>query len=84
MFLLCLSLPAIVLFSLTPLWGGRGQPHWTMPGWFFVFPLMGVWINELAVSTQGLLRGGFLSSGFLPRSQVSRLSKSRPDGRWRS
>ena len=47
-FLLCLSLPPIALFTLTPLWGGRGQPHWTMPGWFFAFALMGVWLKPFA------------------------------------
>jgi hypothetical protein len=65
LFLLCLSLPAIVLFSLTPLWGGRGQPHWTMPGWFFAFPLMGAWIEELGVSGRVLRRAAFLSSALL-------------------
>jgi hypothetical protein len=65
LFLLCLGLPAIVLFSLTPLWGGRGQPHWTMPGWFFAFPLMGVWIEELGVSRRALGRAAFLSSSLL-------------------
>jgi 4-amino-4-deoxy-L-arabinose transferase-like glycosyltransferase len=65
LFLLCLSMPAIVLFSLTPLWGGRGQPHWAMPGWFFAFPLMGVWVDELGVSARALRRAAFLSSGLL-------------------
>jgi 4-amino-4-deoxy-L-arabinose transferase-like glycosyltransferase len=65
LFLLCLSLPAIVLFSLTPLWGGRGQPHWTMPGWFFTFPLMGAWVEELGVSARALRRAALLSSGLL-------------------
>jgi hypothetical protein len=41
LFLLCLALPAIVVFSLTPLWGARGLPHWPMPGWLFVYPLLG-------------------------------------------
>lgn len=41
--LLCLSLPAILFFTLQPLFGDRGFPHWTMPGWLFVFPLMGDW-----------------------------------------
>jgi hypothetical protein len=65
LFLLCLSLPAIVLFSLTPLWGGRGQPHWTMPGWFFAFPLMGAWVDELGVSGRALRCAAFLSSALL-------------------
>ncbi len=46
LFLLCLALPPILVFTLTPLWGGRGQPHWTMPGWFFVFALMGAWVED--------------------------------------
>ena len=41
LFLVCLALPPIVVFTLTPLWGARGLPHWTMPGWFFVFALAG-------------------------------------------
>jgi 4-amino-4-deoxy-L-arabinose transferase-like glycosyltransferase len=65
LFLLCLSLPPIALFTLTPLWGGRGQPHWTMPGWFFTFALMGAWINELGVSARGLRRCAFLASALL-------------------
>ncbi len=44
--LLALSLPAIVLFSIAPLWSTRGLPHWPMPGWLFVFPLLGAWIEK--------------------------------------
>ena len=62
LFLLCLSLPPIALFTLTPIWGGRGQPHWTMPGWFFAFALMGAWIDELGVSVIALRRSAFLAS----------------------
>jgi 4-amino-4-deoxy-L-arabinose transferase-like glycosyltransferase len=65
LFLLCLSLPPIALFTLTPLWGGRGQPHWTMPGWFFTFALMGAWINELGVSARALRRWSFVASALL-------------------
>ncbi|HLH50706.1 MAG TPA: glycosyltransferase family 39 protein [Roseiarcus sp.] len=46
LFLLCLALPAIVVFTLTPLWGARGLPHWPMPGWLFAYPLLGVWLAE--------------------------------------
>ena len=63
--LLCLSLPPIVLFTLTPLWGGRGQPHWTMPGWFFAFPLMGAWVDQLGVSIVALRRWALASSALL-------------------
>jgi Dolichyl-phosphate-mannose-protein mannosyltransferase len=65
LFLLWLSLPPIVLFTLTPLWGGRGQPHWTMPGWFFGFALMGVWVDQLSVSVGALRRWAFVSSALL-------------------
>jgi 4-amino-4-deoxy-L-arabinose transferase-like glycosyltransferase len=64
-FLLCLSLPAIILFTLTPFWGGRGQPHWAMPGWFFSFALMGAWVDGLGVSLGALRRWAFLSSALL-------------------
>ena len=64
-FLLCLSLPPIVLFTLTPLWGGRGQPHWTMPGWFFAFALMGIWINELGTSVTALRRWALVTAALL-------------------
>ena len=43
--MLALSLPIILLFSVAPLWSGRGLPHWPMPGWLFVFPLLGAWIE---------------------------------------
>jgi 4-amino-4-deoxy-L-arabinose transferase-like glycosyltransferase len=65
LFLLWLSLPPIALFTATPLWGGRGQPHWTMPGWFFAFALMGVWLKQLGVSAGALRRWAFVSSVLL-------------------
>jgi hypothetical protein len=65
LFLLCLSLPPIALFTATPLWGGRGQPHWTMPGWFFAFALVGALINELGVSVRTLRRSAFLAAALL-------------------
>ena len=65
LFLLCLSLPPIALFTVTPLWGGRGQPHWTMPGWFFAFALMGVWLKQFGVSAGALRRWAVVSSVLL-------------------
>jgi len=40
---LCATLAtgAILTFSLLPLGGARGLPHWTAPGWLFVMPLIG-------------------------------------------
>jgi len=40
-FCLCLGLPTILLFTLVPLWGDRGLPHWQMPGWLMLFPVLG-------------------------------------------
>ena len=65
LFLLCLALPPIILFTVTPLWGARGFPHWTMPGWFFAFALMGAWANGRAVADRALRRWAFVSSGLL-------------------
>ncbi|MHA1113187.1 MAG: glycosyltransferase family 39 protein, partial [Alphaproteobacteria bacterium] len=45
--LLCwLALPAIAIFTLIPLWGGRGLPHWQMPGYLLLFPLLGAWFED--------------------------------------
>jgi hypothetical protein len=65
LFLFCLALPPIVLFTITPLWGARGLPQWTMSGWFFAFPLMGAWLDEPAVDVGALRRWAFISSGTL-------------------
>jgi len=47
---LCLGMPTILLFSLVPLWGDRGLPHWQMPGWLMLFPLLGAHLaREAAV-----------------------------------
>ncbi|MGA2044097.1 MAG: glycosyltransferase family 39 protein [Roseiarcus sp.] len=46
LFLLCLALPPILLFTATPLWGARGLPHWPAPGWLFAYPLLGAWLGE--------------------------------------
>jgi 4-amino-4-deoxy-L-arabinose transferase-like glycosyltransferase len=44
--LFCLSLaaPTILYFTVQSLWSGWALPHWPMPGWFFVFPLLGAWM----------------------------------------
>ena len=38
---LCLGLPAIAVFTVAPLWGGLGLPHWQMPGWLMLYPVLG-------------------------------------------
>ena len=40
--------PTIVLFTLLPLLGSKVLPHWPMPGWLMLFPLLG---DALARST---------------------------------
>ena len=40
-FLVALAVLPIGLFTLVPLFGGDGLPHWQMPGWIFLFPLLG-------------------------------------------
>ena len=40
-FCLSLALPAIAIFTLVPLWGRIGLPHWPMPGWLFLYPVLG-------------------------------------------
>ena len=47
-FCLMLGLPSIVLFALTPIWGQTGLPHWAMPGWLFLFPLLGEFLAKAA------------------------------------
>lgn len=50
LFLMALAAPTILYFTLQSLWSGWALPHWPMPGWFFVFPLLGAWMvaNPLA------------------------------------
>ena len=40
-FLLMLAAPTVVLFTLIPFFGSLGLPHWSMPGWLLLFPLLG-------------------------------------------
>jgi hypothetical protein len=44
LFCLALAAPTILYFTLQSLWSGWALPHWPMPGWFFVFPLLGAWM----------------------------------------
>jgi 4-amino-4-deoxy-L-arabinose transferase-like glycosyltransferase len=65
LFPVCLALPPILVFTLTPLWGARGLPHWPMPGWFFAFPLMGVWLGEPWAARYDLRRWAIVSAGLI-------------------
>ena len=48
---LCLGLPTIAFFTITPLWGHQGLPHWPMPGWLMLYPLLGDFLAQ--ASAQG-------------------------------
>lgn len=40
-FLFCIAVVPIALFTLAPLRGNPGLPHWPAPGYFFLAPLVG-------------------------------------------
>ena len=43
-----LSLPGVALFTLTPIWGQAGLPHWSMAAWLFLMPVMGAGLARAA------------------------------------
>lgn len=61
-FCLMLALPAIVLFSLSPLVGPRTLPHWSMPGWLFLFPLLGRGLSLARLDGRGWPRTWAIAS----------------------
>ena len=77
MFLICLALPAIVVFTLTPLWGARGLPHWPMPGWLFVYPLLGAWLARPQAAAINLRAWGDRGGG---AARGARRRRGRPGG----
>jgi hypothetical protein len=80
-FLGSLALPAILLFTILPLFGSRGLPHWPMPGWLFAFPLAGAmaaharaagrrWPIWLASASAGLLAIAGISVVLILQSSI--------------
>ena len=65
LFLVCLALPTIVVFTLTPLWGAKGLPHWSMPGWLFVYPLLGAWLAESRAAALSLRKWAIVSAALI-------------------
>lgn len=45
---LCLGLPTILFFTIIPLWGRQGLPHWPMSGWLMLYPLLGDYLERAA------------------------------------
>ena len=83
LFLLCLSLPPIALFTAAPLWIERGQPHWAMTGWFFAFPLMGAWAQDISVPVRSLRRYAILSVALLAMLTAGTVVEARTGWLWR-
>jgi 4-amino-4-deoxy-L-arabinose transferase-like glycosyltransferase len=46
-FCACLALPSVAIFSVVPLFGHLGLPHWQMPGWLMLYPLLGDYAARL-------------------------------------
>ncbi|MDQ8700868.1 glycosyltransferase family 39 protein [Hyphomicrobium sp. LHD-15] len=55
-FLVALALPSIVVFTAVPLWGGHALPHWQMPGWLFLLPILGRAIADIEKRRDEALR----------------------------
>jgi hypothetical protein len=83
LFLLCLSLPPIALFTAAPLWIDKGQPHWAMAGWFFAFPLMGAWAQDISVPVRSLRRYATLSVALLAVLTAGAVVEARTGWLWR-
>jgi hypothetical protein len=60
----CLALPTIVVFTLVPLWGRVGLPHWQMPGWLMLYPVLGEWAFR-SIAPLRRRRFGLASAGAL-------------------
>lgn len=60
-FLTALALPSILIFTAVPLRGGDALPHWQMPGWLFLLPVLGKAIaaREAKVGAPSRLAHGF-------------------------
>jgi 4-amino-4-deoxy-L-arabinose transferase-like glycosyltransferase len=43
-FCVMLALPAIAVFTVLPVLGPKGLPHWPMPGWLMLFPVLGAYL----------------------------------------
>ncbi len=62
---LCLGLPTIVFFTITPLWGDRGLPHWPMSGWLMLYPIFGAYLDGLAGKRAAPRRWAIASAALL-------------------
>ncbi len=51
--LCCLAAPAVLLFPLVALWSRAGQFHWAVPGYLFLFPLLGDRVSQWRAAMAG-------------------------------
>lgn len=86
-FLAMLATGPIVFFTVATLFA-KGLPHWTMPGWLFVFPLLGSEIARVEqTSPRWILRGtvaatvvlGVLFTAFATDARNDWLARALPD-----
>ena len=62
--LLCLGLPAILLFSIVALWSrGRVLFHWAAPGYLMLFPLLGAAIERRLAADSRTIRAWLAFTG---------------------
>jgi 4-amino-4-deoxy-L-arabinose transferase-like glycosyltransferase len=61
---LCLALPTIVIFTVVSLWGYRSLPHWQMPGWLMLYPVLGDYLAGKA-NTSGRRRWAVTSAALM-------------------
>jgi hypothetical protein len=45
---LCTGLPIVLFFTVVALWAGRSFPHWEMPGWLLLYPVLGDYLAREA------------------------------------
>lgn len=55
-FLVALAVLPIGIFTAVPLLGGDSLPHWQMPGWLFLMPLLGRWLAQAETASDRLPR----------------------------
>ncbi len=58
----CIAALPILIFSLVPLGGARGLPHWTAPGWLYAFPLLGAWATVAPGLSRWVWRGAIATA----------------------
>ncbi len=91
--LVCIASGPIVLFTISGLWAGRILPHWAVPGYLMLFPLVGRalsralalahtwarWWLGLCVGTTAVVIVGVLALTAMPWPRLVVAGKAVPD-----